>query len=299
MPKSRWPPTRRAPGQIEQLALPGLESRALVIAPDEPAWAQLALETPPASLPALAEHDDQLDLFGDLTLLRHDLEGALERADFDAALALRARLAEEFGAAAARPYAVLDALAGLEQSAPGDALRAWDEVADDVDPPLLRERATRALITRLVARHGAAAVVAQAPSCLPAVVATLLAADDEPSAACLVRDALLAGRALEPLAFPAGALRELLAEDLAPRWLACLGAVRRLWPVPTPADADAALSHGDIDDDERARAFWECLGVARSAAADEAQRLAARRRLRRLHPALHAQAVQRATSSKE
>ncbi len=297
MPKSRWPSTRE--GQIEQLALPGLESRARLIAPDEPAWSQLALETPPASPPAPAEHEDQLDLFGDLTLLRHDLEGALERADFDVACALRARLAEEFGAPAARPYAVLDTLAGLAQRAPGDALRAWDDVADDVDPPLLRERATRALLTRLVARHGAAAIVAQAPEALPAVVASLLAADDEPGAACLVRDALLAGRVLEPLAFPAGALRELLAEDLAPRWLACLGAVRRLWPVPTPPDAGAALRHPSDDDDERARAFWECLGVARSATADEPQRLAARRLLRQLHPGLHAQAVQRPTASKE
>ncbi len=298
MPKPRWPSTRA--GQVEQLALPGLESRALVIAPDQPAWSRLAFETPPANLPAPpTEHEDQLDLFGDLTLLRHELEGALAGADFDAARTLRERLAGEFGTPAARPYAVLDTLAGLEQRTPRDALRAWDDVADDVDPQPLRQRATRALITRLIARHGAEAVVAQAPESLPAVVATLLTVDDEPAAACLVRDALLAGRVLEPLAFPAGALRELLAEDLAPRWLACLGAVSRLWPVPMPADVGAALNNVGDDDDERARAFWECLGVARSATADEAQRLAARRRMRQLHPALHAQAVQRPTTSKE
>src|SRR2546426_212519 len=54
-------------------------------------------------------------------------------------------------------------------------------------------------------------------------------------ARALVRDALLNGRGPESLDFEeAPVIADLLAEDLPPRWLACLGLVRRLWSTPPP-----------------------------------------------------------------
>jgi hypothetical protein len=54
-----------------------------------------------------------------------------------------------------------------------------------------------------------------------------------------VRDSLLAGRLLEARDFHDDpAVADLLAEDLDPRWLACLGRIRRLWPAPPPRGAE-------------------------------------------------------------
>ena len=278
---------------LEQLGLPGLEHRAREVPDDDPPVATIdALFVPlPEAPPAAPE--GQLDLFDDLGLLRRDLEAAVARADFEAAQALRTRITETYGGRAARPYRFLDDLEGLWECPAPEALEAWADVEDDIEPQPVRGRARQAVLTRLVHIHGAASLLAGAPEALPDVVAALVAGGDEPAGFALVRDALRAGRDLEPLAFDAPALRDLLAEDLPPRWLACLGAIRRLWPVPQEDRATPADDDGDADDDMRADAFWRALGVAQSPAASELERQAARRRLKRLHPELHAQSLQR------
>jgi hypothetical protein len=273
----------------EQLGLPGLEHRARRLRDDDPPW--LAFEVPaepePPAPPAAPE--GQLDLFDDLPLLRHDLEAALARADFDAARELLERLEITYGPAAARPYAFLERLQdGLWTLPPADAVAAWEEIADDVEPEPLQRSVRQAVLARLIAVHGAEALAAAVPASLPDLVQALQAEAGDGPAFALVRDALRAGRTLDPLAFEEPALRELLAEDLEPRWLACLGAIRRLWPVPGQGST-TLVDAASEDDDARADAFWHLLGVAQSPEAGEAERQDARRRLKRLHPELHAQ----------
>lgn len=235
--------------------------------------------------------EGQLDLFDDLAALRRDLEAAIERGAFEEALALRERLDEEYGATAVAAYAFLDALgAELWRLAPREVLAASAEVECDlVAQPALGEHVRRSVLSRLIATHGAEALVADAPDALPAVV-NALAEDDEKErglARRLVRDALLERRSLEPLDFRDSALRDLLAEDMSPSWLACLGVVRRLWPVTPAGDAAPDADDGQ-DDDARARAFWCCLHVTEDHDAPEAALHDARRRMKRLNPALHA-----------
>jgi hypothetical protein len=273
---------------IAQLGLPGLEHHARDVPVDDPPQATAEASPPPAPEARPTAPEGQLDLFDDFGLLRHDLESALARADFEAARALRERLADTYGRAATRPYRFLDELDDLWERPAHEALEVWAYAEDDIDPEPLRRRARQAVLTRLIDLHGAAFLVARAPRALPDVVAALVAGDDEPAGFALVRDALLAGRNLEPLAFDAPALRDLLAEDLPPRWLACLGAIRRLWPVPT-VDRATPDAPDEEDDDARADAFWRALGVAQSPAASDAERQEARRRLKCLHPGLHAQ----------
>ena len=114
----------------------------------------------------------------------------------------------------------------------------------------------------------------------------------------LVRDSLLAGRKLDALEFRENdAVADLLAEDLSPRWLACLGRIRRLWPssalrnAPREAFPDVAGS-GEGDDDP-AMAFWRCLRLAETPDAPEELLHEARRRMKRLHPGLHAEFMRR------
>ncbi len=96
------------------------------------------------------------------------------------------------------------------------------------------------------------------------------------------------------------ALSDLLSEDLPPRWLACLGGLRRLWPLPRPEPHEVAAFEREmrasdplepldpLDDDERALSFWRCLCVARLGnSVDERLLQEARKRMKRLNPELH------------
>jgi hypothetical protein len=108
-----------------------------------------------------------------------------------------------------------------------------------------------------------------------------------------VRDSLLAGRALDALDFREDeALADLLAENLRPRWLACLGRLRRLWPRCPPAESELEtlreLARGDIGNEDPAIAFWHCMRLAESPDCPDDLRHQARRRMKQLHPALHA-----------
>ena len=97
------------------------------------------------------------------------------------------------------------------------------------------------------------------------------------------------------------ALADLLAEDLPPRWLACLGRIRRLGPASpatgTEWEPPVAVARGDAADEEPAAAFWRCLRLAESPACPDELRQEARRRMKQLHPELHAQFMRRAGPS--
>jgi hypothetical protein len=115
----------------------------------------------------------------------------------------------------------------------------------------------------------------------------------------LVRDALRGGRRLESVDFDWDrALAELLAEDETPAWLACLGALRRLWPASRPAvDVVAQLStpfREPPSAEEAGVLFWSCLQAAEDRDCPEPLLLEARRRMKRLSPAFHALYMRRA-----
>ena len=110
-----------------------------------------------------------------------------------------------------------------------------------------------------------------------------------------MRDVLLGGREVSALAFEDAELADLLAEDRSPPWLVVLGALRRLWPVTWPKAEDieelsrAPLPPDPGDDTERGLCFWRSLSVAQVQSGVTTDTLkAARRRMKRLDPVLHA-----------
>jgi hypothetical protein len=143
------------------------------------------------------------------------------------------------------------------------------------------------------------------PDCLAALARFLesrpgrSAEDGRREARALVRDCLLAGRTLDSLDFREDrALAELLAEELSPRWLACLGHIRRLWPSPAPRDSEwdalAESARGAARGEDPALTFWQCLCLAESPACPDELRRQARRRMKQLDPDLHAQFMRHA-----
>jgi hypothetical protein len=84
-------------------------------------------------------------------------------------------------------------------------------------------------------------------------------------------------------------LVDLLAENFGPVWLACLGALRHLWPVPPAELSELAPSVVDSqDDDERERQFWACLRRTVSCGRDDPAAVAARKRMKQLDPDMRA-----------
>jgi hypothetical protein len=183
-------------------------------------------------------------------------------------------------------------------------LATWAEIDALLEPNApLQARVRDGVFARLLDLHAPERLAEARLECLPALT-HVLARSPEPSdgrrrARLLVRDALVAGVGLEPLDFRHDPpVADLLAENLAPRWLACLGAIRRLWPVPPPGGADLARFRDEAapctSEDEAARAFWRCLSVADDPGGSEECRHEARRRMKRLQPDLHGQFMRRA-----
>lgn len=108
-------------------------------------------------------------------------------------------------------------------------------------------------------------------------------------AAALLRDVLLGGGEPAPGDFDDARIVDLLAENHRPVWLACLGALRQLWPVP-PADLSelAPVVADSQDDDERGREFWTCLRYTVSCGRDDPTAVAARKRMKQLDADMHA-----------
>jgi hypothetical protein len=281
---------------MSQIVLPGLEP----VFPDD------AL---PPGAPATPSAEGQLELFADRVVLAREIENAVGTGRFEEAARLRAVMVDTYGRGPTTDsFAFVERLAAEFWTPPlADVLSRWLELEAELRSQLaFWRRVRRGVFTRLLAGHGADELVRARPECLGAL-ASVLAGGDDVRLPCgpregrrLVRDALLDGRPLDPTAFEGDEpLADVLAEDLPPRWMACLGAIRRLWPAPaavaTEIDAFVASPLSDpADADTGARAFWLCLRVAESPDCPEGALHEARRRMKRLHPELHGAYMHRA-----
>jgi hypothetical protein len=261
-----------------------------------------AAESIPAA-PAIPERADVSGgwLFDPAVILRLSLDEALEDGRFEDARRCYHTLLEQWG-----PDRSLRAVAFLERldldawdGPVAHLLQQWLDVVPLAGPAAITGRcAWRGLVRRLLDAHAAGALVAASPRCLaPLANALFELSRGVPAygvqARSIVRDALVGGRDLRPDDFRDDRVRDLLAEPLAPAWLASLGAIRRLWGAPAvdePAAANLlALPIGARTADVNgaaARSFWDCLRIAWSPV-PEALRQEARRRMKRLDPELH------------
>jgi hypothetical protein len=267
---------------------------------------------PPGSpLPAAEEVDGpgvpvlpgQLALFGRITELLGDLHRAIEEGDFARARRLRRSLvAAEGPSRDARAVAVVDTLGrdAFWQRHPAEILADWRRL--DARLPAgspMRAWVRAAVVHRLTRSLGTRELVALVPDCLP-VVANVLVGDAGPAggedgaseAREVVRDALLAGHSPAPGEFEDALVADLLAEDLDPAWMACLGALRHLWPCPPPDERDldqvrTGVAGAGAPGEDGLR-FWSCLKVVAHVRDEEALRRQARMRMKRLHADLHA-----------
>jgi hypothetical protein len=261
----------------------------------------------PAAAPVSAVDDRQLDLFADRAVLARELDAAIAGGRFEAVAALRARVEEDFGPDAARSLASLVRFEGVAWDPPDTPLSVWVEVDHLLaGQPRLRDQVRTGVFGRLLQSQRPARLLAARPECLPALARVLRERPDRSpeegrrDARALVRDSLLAGRLLEALDFHDDpAVADLLAEDLDPRWLACLGRIRRLWPAPPPRGAEwESLGHvarGAAPVDHPALAFWGSLRLAESPDCPDDLRQQARRRMKQLAPELHALFMRHAT----
>ena len=159
--------------------------------------------------------------------------------------------------------------------------------------PTLRRLICDGGLSRVLERHAPTELVRAAPAMLALLTNRLCAAAsaDErlpAEAAALLRDALLGGCEPAPGDFDDDRVVDLLAENHGPVWLACLGALRHLWPVP-PADS-SELAPWDVDsqdDDERGRQFWSCLQRTVSCGRDDPAAVAGRKRMKQLDADMH------------
>ena len=159
--------------------------------------------------------------------------------------------------------------------------------------PNLRRLICDGGLSRVLERHAPTELVRAAPAMLALLTNRLCAAAsaDErlpAEAAALLRDALLGGCEPAPGDFDDDRVVDLLAENHGPVWLACLGALRHLWPVP-PADSSelAPLLVDSEDDDERGRQFWACLRRTISCGRDDPAAVAGRKRMKQLDADMH------------
>jgi len=265
---------------------------------------------PAAEAPDTTTDDRQLDLFGDRAILFRELDAALASGSFDEASCLRARIEECFGPEATRSLAPLDWLAGVAWEGPPETpLEVWAQVDRQLaGQPQLRDRVRGGVFTRLLRSHGREELLAARPDFLPALAHAVrfhLGRSPEEGrreARALVRDSLLAGRALEALDFrDDAALADLLAEGLEPRWLACLGRIRRLWPssplCASELEGLAEVARCASEGEDPAMVFGQCLRVAESPDTADELRQQARRRMKQLHPELHALFMRHAPGS--
>lgn len=239
---------------------------------------QFALFTPARELVGLMEGAVLEGRFEEALQHRRALEER-DRASRDAG---RMRLLDCLGDAAfwARPLdACVEGWLELE--------RGWDA------EPHVRALVLEGVLRRLVGLHGPLPVIRCSPSFLVTLVNLLgrQAGAGQASARAVMRDALAEGLTAPPGEFDDGELRGLLAEDRAPRWLACLGALRRLWPVPPlPAsETNVVLPPLAEDDGARGGQFWLCLRLAVSFPRHTFEGIEARKRMRLLDAGLHAE----------
>ena len=286
----------------DQLPLfPGVTGRRAEEDPGESAPEPIAEES--------ALDGGQIELFADYAVLARDLNLALSDGRFEEAAQVRLAIAEAFGPSdAPRELAWLDRLAAAAwEGPPAVSLSQWAEIDLQLrGHPSLQDRVRRGAFTRLLRTHTSEELVEARPDCLPVLVRALglapgrSAEDARVESRRLVRGSLLAGRRIDARDFREDeAVADLLAEDLSPRWLACLGRIRRLWPSSPVPDAETealqAVAGRQEGDDDAATTFWRCLCLAETPDCPEGVVHAARRRMKQLHPGLHAEFMRRRT----
>jgi hypothetical protein len=249
----------------------------------------------------------QLELFADHVVLAREFDAAITAGRFEEAVRLRLSMDATFGPSETTTVwsAPLERLARVAwEGPPAAALAAWAEIDSRLqEQPHLRGRLRTGVFTRLLQAHTPTELLAARPQSLPALVRALSGPGRSPEegrleARGLVRDSLLAGRSIDSLDFREDqALADLLAEDLPPRWLACLGRIRRLWPASAPRHSEweglREIARGRAGDEDAAMVFWQCLRLAESPDCPDDLRQQARRRMKQLHPGLHALSMRR------
>lgn len=259
-------------------------------------------EAPPPLAPQIAEEPSepfsgQLLLFTPLTIHRTALERAVTEGDFVEAVRLRDSLSAEYGHAAVPDgHACLDILATCTRDLsdlPG-VLAVSRAALNAVASPERRKQATRGLLAHLVERVELGEIARCDNTGVPELANFLYESGRMGDSRCLIRDALLRRVDIPPDALEDPRARDLLAETLAPSWLACLGVLRGVWPAPPPEEPEltaiaAALAHPlPASEADSALSFWECLRLAALRhRLSESLLHATRRRMKALHPEFH------------
>lgn len=279
----------------QQPCLPGFDRPVMVGAGQanrDPNGGPLA--TDDAGVPVLP---GQLALFTAERELLGLMYAAIGRGRFDEALGHRDALVTREGPSKdTREFAVLDrfGVPTFWTRPPGEILRDWlplerDSNVSVVVLALLRD----GLFVRLLETHEPAALVRDEPAVLGPLVNFLSTAgiDADLDPAALLRDALLAGHTPAPNDFDDPAFVDLLAENRGPGWLACVGALRRLWSVPSAGAPELAVPLPPVpdDDEERGRQFWTCLRRTIACGREDPIGAEARKRMKQLEADLHAQ----------
>ena len=262
-------------------------------------------KTPRPPPPPDEDFSQQMFLFEDRVLMIGELEDALRGADYRQALEVKDKLEQMYGAGAVPPgLSYLERLGAdfwERPIEPSERLAGWRTIARELEGGGQRfRRARNAFFRRLFLLESPVELIRWDPECVVPVANTLYELEDATEGRKVVRDGLLVGCDIRPLDLEDEALSDLLSEDLAPRWLACLGGLRRLLPLPPLEPEEVAAfeletSASDpretlkpLEDAEQALSFWRCLRVARlGSSVNERLRQEARKRMKRLNPELH------------
>lgn len=235
---------------------------------------------------------EQLLLFEGRIPLVGEVETAFLDGDFREAMRAYARLHSTYptDAAVAAFHFLLEIPDDLWEETRSDEERVsvWEHVVS-------RRRGTRdGFFRRWLRTTDGRNLAASHPAVAPDIANHLLSAGDRSTGRKVVRDVLIAGHELRPLAFDDLAVSDLLGEEGTPEWLASLGAIRHVWPRTIPDEAHTeALATAltvPLPEDECARAldFWFCLCVSGlGGRVPEEVRRNAHRRMKRLHPRFH------------
>jgi hypothetical protein len=244
---------------------------------------------------------EQLPLFEGQIPIRGELQEALRRAEYEEAQRVLRRLEETYGPDEETERLgflhTLDVKIWEETTDISRRLTIWRGIESRLsDSPPNRRILRNGFFERLFTKHSPQEAVRRDPEIVEDVIQTLYDLGKGVEARTLVRDALLAGHPFGPVDFEDEKISELLSEDLTPQWMASLGSMRHLWPQARPSEDDVSaftreLSNPDpTDETERALAFWRAFCVAQlGRSIQERILLEARKRMKKLHPGLHAE----------
>ena len=213
----------------------------------------------------------QGDLFEDRpALIEGDILRALESGDFENAQRLLADHLDEL--AAFDQMRVLSTLpwrsAGFGHWPPEALADSWElMVASLRDYPAALAAVNRGMVITIRTAGMLSATLDRHPVLVPHAANALDSRNQDEAllARELVRDALVRGDEVDPGPIRDALVSDLLAENEAPRWLACLGVIRRLWHPRRYSSSDiqewrASAQFADANED-KASGFWGCLCV--------------------------------------